>query len=139
MKRGYTLVEMMVVVVILAVMAGAAVPALGVWLDRKPHGVDAVAGLMRDVRARALADGRPVLLNIDPRTSRWLLEEGASDSLEGTLQLRGAELSADGERIVIRFSPTGGAEGGAVVVREHGRVATVRADRWTGEVTIDGG
>jgi len=139
MKRGYTLIEMMVVLAILAVMAGAAVPALGVWLDRKPRGVDAVAELMRDVRARALAEARPVVLNIDSRTGRWLLEDGASDSVEGELRLSGAELSTDGERIVIRFSPTGGSEGGKVVVREQGRLDTVRADQWMGEVRIDGG
>lgn len=139
MKRGYTLVEIIVVLAILAVMATAAVPALGVWLNRKPDAVEAVAALVRGVRARALSEARAFTLTINPRTGGWLADDGESDPTKGALKLGDAGLSAVGDRIVIRFASTGGAEGGKVVVREHGLTTVIRADPWTGEVHIDGG
>lgn len=139
MRRGYTLVELVVVLAIMAVMTAASVPALGVWLDREPTGAEAVARLLREARERALDEARSVIVSVDPQTGQWSLDDGRKEAVTGVLRLGDADLAAADQRIVIRFAPTGGAQGEDVVVSRRGAIAVVRADPWTGEVRIDGG
>ncbi|MFW5947891.1 MAG: pilus assembly FimT family protein [Gemmatimonadota bacterium] len=138
-RAGYTLVEVMVVLAILGVMAAAAVPALGVWLDRDPTPAEAVAGLLRDARARALHAARPVTVTLGP-AGEWVAVSENTPLAEGRLTLNDAAISGPpgSPQIRVRFGPSGGADGGPVVVLRGERSAVVRADRWTGEVTIDG-
>ncbi|MEJ2218707.1 MAG: prepilin-type N-terminal cleavage/methylation domain-containing protein [Gemmatimonadota bacterium] len=138
MKRGYTLVEMLVVLAILGIMAGAAVPAVGVWLDRTPSPAEEVAALIRNARALALETGCPVTLTWDPQSGRWLIEAGDAAPVEGAVALRGATVMTPLRRVVVQFAPTGGADVGPVQVRWNDRLDVVRADRWTGKVTLDG-
>lgn len=135
--RGYTLAELLVVLAILGIMAAAAVPALGVWLNGEPTAEEAVADLLRDARAVALETARPVTLTLDPATGGWLLEREPDEPVEGRLELGEAELLNTNPRVVVRFGPTGGAEGGPIQVRREDWLIVVRADRWTGEVSIE--
>lgn len=132
---GFALVELLVALAVLAVMAGAAVPALGVWLDREPGPAEEVVALLRSARAEALTTGRPVALAIDAGTGRWLSERDGRLPVEGRLRL--GEATVEGpDRLRLRLAPTGGVAGGVIAIRESGAIRVVRADPWTGEVTL---
>lgn len=135
---GFALVELLVALAILAVMAGAAVPALAVWLNRDPTAAAEVAGLLRGARAEALATARPVTLSIHAISGRWVSEREGRLAEEGLLRLRDGAIEAPDGPLRLRFAPTGGVDGGVVSIREGDRLVVVRADRWTGEVSLDG-
>lgn len=137
MQRGYTLTELLVVLTILGVMAAAAVPALGVWVDYEPTAAERVAVLFRDSRSSALRMARPVRLILDDATGRWLLMRPDSVLAEGTLDLGRAVLFAGHSPVVVAFRPTGGAVGGTVSIRQGDDVTVVRVDPWTGEVSVE--
>ncbi len=143
-RPGFTLVELAVVLAILGVMAAAAVPALGVWLDREPTPAEALAKLLRDARAHALETARPVTVTLNPGSGAWLLETEEGPARHGRLALGDAEVSShrgpDNPRVVVRFAPTGGADSDPILVQQGRegsmRRVVIRANRWTGEVLI---
>jgi prepilin-type N-terminal cleavage/methylation domain-containing protein len=75
-RRGFTLVELVGVVIVLGVMAGAAIPALR-GMDRASERADreAAASTLRVARALAVASGAPHAAAFEPsgvvRVERW--------------------------------------------------------------------
>ncbi|HUG39512.1 MAG TPA: GspH/FimT family pseudopilin [Longimicrobiales bacterium] len=136
MRGGYTLTELMVVIAIMGLVAAGATPALGVWLDASPRPAEEVASLLRSARAEALRTGVPVMLTMDPTTGVWALESPDSVVKRGLLRVSSMAAAPGGERVIMRFGPSGGAVGGGIPVLERGRVVRVTADRWTGEVSF---
>jgi len=68
-RRGFTLLEVAVVVMITAILAVAAMPAMGMLGDaRRSAAAECVERTLSSARARALASGVPVGLRIDPAT-----------------------------------------------------------------------
>jgi general secretion pathway protein H len=67
MRRGYTLIETVVVLLVLALAAGVAAPAIGRGLDaiRLRAEVAGVASFLRAARAQAIAQRRDVEVDID--------------------------------------------------------------------------
>lgn len=68
-RRGFTLLEVAVVVTITAILAVGAMPALAMLGDsRRSAAAECVERTLMSARARALASGVPVGLRIDPAT-----------------------------------------------------------------------
>ena len=78
--RGFTLLELVLVLVVLAIMAGIAAPTLrGFARGRNvPDAAAQLVTLTRWAHAQAIAEGRVYLLNLDPAGGKyWLtVEEG---------------------------------------------------------------
>lgn len=140
-RAGFTLVEMLIVIVILGVVAGATAPAI-----RDLRAADPLQGatsqattLLGRARRTAMERAVPVRVSLDPETHRYSVRAlpygAAPDSiLADSLPLDDAvRLDARGGRLVLLFAPTGEARGDTLVLRWRGRVAAVSADPWTGE------
>lgn len=130
--RGYTLVELLVTLTILSITAAVVVPALRPS-DIEDSAAERVEGLFRLARRAALEAGEQVVLIVEPRSGRWLLE-GANVDTTGLISVENARFQPS-ERIVARFSPTGAADAPVVQVSEGGRTRTLRLDRWTGRMS----
>jgi prepilin-type N-terminal cleavage/methylation domain-containing protein len=94
--RGFTLVELMVVVVIVAVLASAAVIA---WHRVHAAGdADAWANVVRNAvtfaRRRATATGTPYLIELTPTTLAWCQVDAPTCAADGALSCA----AATGER-----------------------------------------
>jgi general secretion pathway protein H len=140
-RRGFTLVEVVVVLVILAVTAAAVAPAL---LSPAPRGPEAAAAevvrLLSSARRLAVDRAQPVSLALNPTAGTWrAVAEPAGDSLgAGTLALpEGVTLTAEGPARFV-FHPMGGATGGWLTLSDGARTARVQVDRWTGEARVLG-
>lgn len=143
-RGGFSLVEMLIVLVILGVAAGAVAPAIRDLRAADPlqAATSEATTLLARTRRTALERAVPMRLSIDARTHRYsvrALAYGAvPDSITSDSLPLDASVSLDGRdrRIVIMFAPTGEARGDTVVLRWRGRVAAVSADQWTGEPRV---
>ena len=81
MRRGYTLIETMVVLLVLALAAGVAAPSIGRGLDaiRLRAEVAGVASFLRAARARAIAQHRALEVGIDGDGRTLVLKAGEED------------------------------------------------------------
>jgi prepilin-type N-terminal cleavage/methylation domain-containing protein len=84
--RGFTLVELMVVVVIIAVMAVIAVPLFAARLQsrRVLQTAGSIADLYRGSRTRALARGAAILVSMDPSNGAFQVLEGVQGTSAAT-------------------------------------------------------
>lgn len=138
--RGFTLLEVMMVIVLIALITGVIVGQLGVGRSGSQlrSAVHTVATELRYTRARALMTGTPQVfaMNLDKRT--WTAAGDHHGVLPSSLQLGFTAVRAEqtsSRDAAIRFFPDGSATGGRVSVRTKG--VGWRVDvRWlTGEVT----
>lgn len=145
MRRGFTLIELVVVILLLGIVAGVSVPALARRGEDDALAAAAgdVVGLLGRARRTALERGRSVTLALDPASGRYqvrLTGESGDVVAEGTLALAGGVQLEAGHTgaawVHVVFSPLGAAEGGPVIVRRGGRAAVVALDRWTGEASV---
>ncbi|MBA3672476.1 MAG: prepilin-type N-terminal cleavage/methylation domain-containing protein [Gemmatimonadaceae bacterium] len=144
-RTGFTLLELMVVLVLLAITAAAAVPAfLGEVAPAPERRVAlSIAELLTDVRDGARASGAPAVVTIEPQEGRYWVTSGDSSrtgsfALPATVSLtpRVSATGDDAARENYRFMPGGTATPMALAV--HGAHAlTVRVDGWTGEITVE--
>jgi type II secretion system protein H len=143
-RRGFTLVEMMVVIAILAVMAAVSVPAIRDLraIDPLDQGASVAITLLARVRQTAVERATPVRVVVDPVGLRyWVraLRTGAApDSVIADTLMLPADVTLDATtaRLTITFSPAGEARGDALVLRWRGRAAAVVADPWTGDAHV---
>lgn len=138
MPRGFTLVEVVVVLAILAVVLGVAIPRL-----MAPPTPDlAVAREIADAlsRARILAVERnePVAMELDTGTGGWAIVSTAEgDTLNSGTLRDGVALGPASPRIqTVRFEPLGRASGPLLIVGAPGRQHAVRVDGSTGAVSV---
>jgi general secretion pathway protein H len=134
-RRGYTLVELVVVMVILAIAGALAAPAIAAW--RPPAGFDAAAARLMAVtqmaRDRAIASGRVAELVIDAANGRaWLRPRDTSFALA----LPNACQFVGPPRSVLRFSPDGPSHGELPDIACGSRRARIVADPLTGESRV---
>lgn len=131
LRRGYTLVELVVVVVILALAGALAVPAVAAW--RPPSDLDAAAARVVAVlslaRERAVSSGHQAELTVDAASQRaWLRPRDTSFVLELP---DGCQLSGSA-RDVMRFAPDGPSHGSVPSLACGARRARVLIDPLTG-------
>ena len=148
-RRAHTLTEMLVVLAILGVMAGAVVPALLPTRDEDEvtRTARTLVELLHRSRASAAELGAAVTLVIDPATGRvWmsagddtpLVEYVEAESLTESLSRarhagRAVAIAAVGPRVRWTFAPSGPAFGEPVLVHDATRGVVVGVDCWTGE------
>ena len=143
-RRGFTLIEMIVVLIVIAVTAGLTAPAMmrmaGVQTDDAE--IAPVTALLRAARRQALEGGTVVTVMLDPEDARYRADttgpRGAGMLSEGALELEpGVTLESDSLRVRFTFRPDGSVFGDTITV--HGRWASSRlmVDRWTGAIHVD--
>jgi general secretion pathway protein H len=140
-RRGFTLVELMVVLVILALAAAIVVPSLSGPLAsaRFRRGGAEVRAAMVQARARATATGRLRTLRLDLDSGRYgIPADNVERALpEGTRFVAVAIAGTTVERGVagLRFFPDGSADGAEVVLADASEARLrLRVDPLTGTV-----
>jgi len=141
-SAGFTLLELVVVLVILALAAGLLVPRLGGGgaVSAKQQAL-ATAGLLRAARADAVSGARETLVLVDLDRHR-LQRQGAEAGLDYdpgipvTAEAANAE-SRSSRVLGIRFFPNGGSTGGKVWVGADPHRLLVSIDWLTGRVSVE--
>jgi prepilin-type N-terminal cleavage/methylation domain-containing protein len=137
-RRGFTLLEMGIVLAVMAVSAMLVAPALSRMGQGKPPGVgDDVVKLLNDARRIAIQRNETVTLRLDPTSGRYRADTvgtaGSGELGEGTMTFDAQEtLVTDSPRLVYVFHPTGAAFADTVLVRGAGAAALVSVDAWSG-------
>ncbi|TMG86944.1 MAG: type II secretion system protein GspH [Betaproteobacteria bacterium] len=141
-ERGVTLLELLVVLMLMALIAGIAIPMFGGGVsssDLKSAAREVAAGL-RFARDRAIAqraeslleldlDGRTFRVPPDPRTHRL--------PARLDLKLYTAQRDLVSEKVgAVRFFPDGGSNGGRITLAAGERKYDVDIDWLTGRVSI---
>jgi prepilin-type N-terminal cleavage/methylation domain-containing protein len=139
---GFTLLEMLLVLLLLGVAAGVSVPAFRDWAEPDPllSAAAEVAGVLESARRVALERGAVVEVAFATERggySAWVRGAAAAALGDGSLERLGdARLAGAGERPRYRFDPVGTASGAPLVVTRAGRIVRVEVDRWTGKVSV---
>jgi type II secretion system protein H len=143
-REGFTLVEMLIVIVILAIVSAVTVPALRANPDDElTTSANTLTLLMQRSRQTAVERGQTVTLVVDAENARYwatVVRTGSPDSLVsyGPIELAsGATLSADESRSRYVFAPSGAASGGPIVVRMDSRAAVITLNQWTGDARAE--
>jgi len=153
-RTGFTLVELTVVLIILAVMGGLAVPAFQRWIeeDDLTVAIRRVEALFKIARDSAVNSGAPVTVWIDSATSNvWLLSaKPGSAAVDTVRQRRAGEIAlTPGEpmplpeavhmeltkaRARFRFAPSGAVFADSLVLRTMTDSLLITLHPWTGDV-----
>lgn len=134
-RRGYTLLEIAVVLVILAALGGVALPALAAL--RAPSALDAAVSALRSAAQRAslnaVTSGAPSELVVDAASGRAWLHPGDSTfalAIPAACRLNGAT------RARVRFDPDGRADGALPDIACGTARARVAIDPLTGALEV---
>ena len=140
-RPGFTLLELLVVLVVIAITAAAAVPAFLSDSRATPErqAATAIADALIRTRNSARESGAPATLVLSPSDGRFWIT--TRDSLAtgvvplGALTLVGGAGGSNSDRIECRFDPAGPAT--PLAITAHGASdATVHVDGWSGEIGI---
>ncbi len=137
-RRGFTLLEMGIVLAIMAVSALLVAPAIGRIGQGKPAAVgDGLLKLLHDARQIAIERNETVTLRMDPLSGRYRADtvgvNGSGELGEGTLALGAQEtMVTDLPRLVYVFHPTGSTFADTVLVRGGTKSVLVSVDAWNG-------
>jgi len=143
--RGYTLIEVVVVLLVLALAAGVVVPAIGRSADtlRLRAEVAGVASFLRAAREQAITREMPYEVGVDSEASVLVLRVSAGDAGQSAPAVRATKrlsprlrLEADPPSArVITFFPQGLSSGGRFRIEAPGAVVyLVTVDPVTGRV-----
>ncbi len=140
-RRGFTLLEMSVVLVIMAIAATLAVPALVDLGQVTPrHTAASLLDLLHASRALAIDSDVTVTLLVDPVTGNYRADstgvQGTGVVAAGQMPLQGDEaMVTDLPRLRYTFAPTGAALADTVRVRGADSSVVVFVDPWSGVAT----
>ena len=137
-RRGFSLLELLVVLMVLAITAAAAVPAFLSDARRTPEqrAASAIADALMQTRNSARESGSAATLVLSPSDGRYWITTRDSVAT-GVIPLAGAVtlIGTRDDRITCRFEPSGSATPTAITAHGIGD-ATVRVDGWSGEIGI---
>jgi general secretion pathway protein H len=140
---GFTLLEMMIVLVVAGIVVAVAVPSFQpaiTGMQLRSAAQDVASGL-RHVRGHALATGREQVFTLNV-TNHWYRVSGRKKTygLPGSVKLdlftADQEISEDGQGGTIRFYPDGSATGGRVTLSASGRKFRVDVNWLTGAIAV---
>ncbi len=145
MRRGYTLIEVAVVLLVLALAVGVVAPSIGRSLEsiRLRGEVAGVASFLRAAREQAITRDAPCEVGLDPEARLLALREIDSDSPAARVPRATKRLSAflrieadPPQARTITFLPQGLSSGGRLRVEAPGPIVyTISVDALTGRVT----
>jgi prepilin-type N-terminal cleavage/methylation domain-containing protein len=137
-RRGFTLVEMAIVLAIMLIAGGLVVPAL-VDLGRTPQRrtADALLSLLNASRKLAIAHNVTVTVALDPKSGDYRIDStgyyGAGLVVQSQIDLLGMEsMATDAPRLNYTFKPTGAAMGDTVRIRGADSSVVIGVDPWSG-------
>jgi prepilin-type N-terminal cleavage/methylation domain-containing protein len=136
-RRGFTLLELMVVLALLAITSAAAVPAL-LGARAIPPGrrtAMELQALLSEARDASRESGIPAAFVLAPAEGRYWMTRGDSTLAGMIAPPAGARIESTSDRIVCRFAPAAHADPCTIVVRGE-TTDTVRVDPWDGEIRI---
>ncbi len=140
-QSGFTLIELLIVITIMG-LAIALVAGHGknhsAGLEENGAAAD-LAGGLREARAQAIAQNRPVALTLDIAAHRWRIDGGPTRTVAPQFAL--TVLTVKGETrndnlAAIRFEPDGSSTGGQVDFSDGMRKFSVAVDWLTGNVRV---
>jgi prepilin-type N-terminal cleavage/methylation domain-containing protein len=144
LRRGFTLIEMILVLIIVGVVFAMVVPAMG-SIGRDPEEDKPwreIAELLRSSRHMALENAVTVRLVMDPVSGLFRVDSsgarGAGLVEEGQLDV-GLNMSiyADSTRARFAFRPDGSAFSDSLIIRSSGFETKLYIDPFSGEVKIE--
>jgi general secretion pathway protein H len=134
-ERGFTLLELLVVLLLLAVAAGLVAPAVGRSVDavRLRAEIAGFAALIRHAREQAIASRRPHTVSIDEREHR--LQVTAAEELRRSRALPASwSVESVPPHLALRFEPHGTSTGGEYRIVDGRTAYRVTVDPLTGRV-----
>lgn len=138
-RRGFTLLEVLLVVTLLALGAALVPPALRLWVSPPRASVaDSMATLVTSTRAMAIETHTTTVLVLDPSIGRWWRFRDDEPMDRGAWPTERARLLGADERVTLGFSPNGQAWMGTPMrFLEDGDTTTFVIDPWTGRVRLE--
>lgn len=140
-RRGFTLIELIVVLIIMGVVLSTATPAFTVrGSSTADDAVERIASVLRSARRTALHTARVTTVTIDPAGGRvWVRTAGEPVTLDTTFLLplpANAQLTSATARAAFTFDARGLAAGDELVVISNRGSAAVTVDPANGDVHI---
>jgi prepilin-type N-terminal cleavage/methylation domain-containing protein len=141
-RRGFSLLELVTVLLILGVVAGVTVPRLSRDAEISPveEAASNLATLLRVAHRSALESAGHVTVRLVK--GAWTITRASADSvtaLDSGLLLfpSGVTMPGDSAGVSFRFFPSGGAQGDTVyALSGDGSAVAIFVDRWTGEPNV---
>ena len=137
-RRGFTLVEMAIVLTIMLIAGGLVVPAL-VDLGRTPQRrtADSLLTLLNASRKLAIQHNVTVTVVLDPKSGDYRVDStgyfGSGLVIQSQIDLLGMEsMATEAPRLNYTFKPTGAAMGDTVRIRGADSTVVVSVDPWSG-------
>jgi prepilin-type N-terminal cleavage/methylation domain-containing protein len=150
-RRGFTLAELMIVIVIMGLIAVASIPAIGRFLQswRLSGETDQLAGFLRRARSTAVMKNRDVIFKFKMSDNTYFyFEDPDGDGVRDAQEYQSAThelppgISFEGHTLsgpILIFGPRGNAnEGGTITLqnrRDHTRMISVFGG--TGNVSVN--